>query len=252
MAKVCLACGKTMGFLTGKVNLADGPVCVDCWKKAGFDSSVNTLMSASQYYSGTIKEIVEFKDRNQELLAIFAQTKKIGVLSFDDDAQIFMVRKSRKEQNLYYYNQIVDFELLEDGDQVTKGGLGRAVAGGLLFGGVGAVVGGVTGGKKTKGICKSLQIKITLRNSPYQTEYIQFIDTETKTKSFAYKAAYKDAQETLSALQLAVDMVKATVQEQSTQVISGADEILKYKNLLDAGIITEEEFNKKKAQILAL
>ena len=33
---------------------------------------------------------------------------------------------------------------------------------------------------------------------------------------------------------------------------SGADEIMKYKNLLDAGIITEEEFNKKKQQILEL
>ena len=36
------------------------------------------------------------------------------------------------------------------------------------------------------------------------------------------------------------------------QAASGADEILKYKGLLDAGIITEEEFNVKKAQILGL
>ena len=36
------------------------------------------------------------------------------------------------------------------------------------------------------------------------------------------------------------------------QAVSGADEILKYKDLMDAGIITEEEFNAKKAQILGL
>ena len=33
---------------------------------------------------------------------------------------------------------------------------------------------------------------------------------------------------------------------------SGADEILKYKNLLDQGILTQEEFDAKKKQILGL
>ena len=31
---------------------------------------------------------------------------------------------------------------------------------------------------------------------------------------------------------------------------SQADEILKFKNLMDQGIISEEEFNKKKSEIL--
>lgn len=35
-----------------------------------------------------------------------------------------------------------------------------------------------------------------------------------------------------------------------TQAVSGADEIKKYKELLDMGIITQEEFDKKKQQIL--
>ena len=34
--------------------------------------------------------------------------------------------------------------------------------------------------------------------------------------------------------------------------LSGADEILKYKQLLDMGAITQEEFNAKKKQILGL
>ena len=59
----------------------------------------------------------------------------------------------------------------------------------------------------------------------------------------------------MSALQLAVDKVDNTPVEAAPviqQATSGADEILKYKGLLDAGIITEEEFNAKKAQILGL
>ena len=34
--------------------------------------------------------------------------------------------------------------------------------------------------------------------------------------------------------------------------ISSADEILKYKNLLDSGIISQEEFDAKKKQLLGL
>lgn len=54
----------------------------------------------------------------------------------------------KKNPKIYKYSDIVDYELLEDGESITKGGLGRAVVGGALFGGVGAVVGGVTGHKK--------------------------------------------------------------------------------------------------------
>lgn len=39
---------------------------------------------------------------------------------------------------------------------------------------------------------------------------------------------------------------------QTAQPLSGADEILKYKQLMDAGIITAEEFEAKKKQLLGL
>lgn len=43
-------------------------------------------------------------------------------------------------------------------------------------------------------------------------------------------------------------------QEQSAQpaAVSNADELIKYKELLDNGVITQEEFDKKKAQLLGL
>ena len=38
--------------------------------------------------------------------------------------------------------------------------------------------------------------------------------------------------------------------EKQDEVISTADELLKFKNLLDEGIITQEEFYQKKKQLL--
>lgn len=36
------------------------------------------------------------------------------------------------------------------------------------------------------------------------------------------------------------------------QQVSSADELLKFKSLLDQGVITQEEFNKKKKELLGL
>ena len=249
MAKECLVCGKSLGAFSGKVMVSDGYVCLDCWTTAGFDNSMNAYMSGNQYSGATIKEMVAINENNQSLVANFQATKKVGMLSFNDNTQTFIINKPKNIKLLYRYDQIVDFELLDDGASITKGGLGRAVVGGLLFGGVGAIVGGMTGSKT---VCKSLQVKITFMDSPHQTEYLTYIASETKTSSFIYKDAYRSAQDVLSALQLAVDMVNTSAAEAPTQAVSGADEILRYKGLLDAGIITEEEFNAKKAQILGL
>lgn len=252
MAKECLVCGKTIGAFTGKVAVSDGFVCTPCWLKAGRETSINGLMDSKTLDSTAIREMIAEKERTQALIDSFKPTHKVDMLAFDDNTQTFVITHSKKHQDIYRYDQIVGFELLEDGETITKGGLGRAVAGGLLFGGIGAIVGGVTGGKKSKNVCKSLQIKLTLRNSPKQTEYLPFIATETKTGSIIYKTAYKLAQDALSALQLATEKAAPAPAEAPAQALSGADEILKYKGLLDAGIITEEEFSAKKAQILGL
>ena len=52
----------------------------------------------------------------------------------------------------------------------------------------------------------------------------------------------------------AMDAYKNNPEEEETQGImfSGADEIKKYKELMDMGIISQDEFEAKKKQILGL
>lgn len=146
------------------------------------------------------------------------------------------------------YNQIVSFELLEDGDSVTSGGVGRALAGAVLFGPTGAIVGGVTRAKKTKAICTSLQIKITVRGYKSPSIYVPLIEKQINTSDIRYKQAYKDAQDILSMLQIIADKNSSHAQSPA-QAVSSADEIRKFKQLLDDGIITEEEFSQKKREL---
>jgi fructose-specific phosphotransferase system IIC component len=90
--------------------------------------------------------------------------------------------------------------LIEDEESRTSGGLGRAIAGGVLFGGVGAIVGGITGGKKTKTIVKSMKIKITLNSLETPVVLLTLINTPIKTDSIIYKTLESSAQEILGAL----------------------------------------------------
>lgn len=237
----CVVCGNPCGSLIRKQLADNSYVCNLCSLKAGFNfsSNLNTLTS---------EEVVFQYQRQQNFNNAFTQTRGVkGKLEIDENAKLWKIQQN----TIRPFSEIISFELLEDEESITEGGLGRAVAGGVLLGGVGAVVGGTTGKKKTKSICTSLRIKITL-NSKYATmEYIDFLSSKTKHNSIIYKNAYNQAQECLSLLQLICNnQQQSTPSPQEATPVSDADEILKYKNLLDMGAITQEEYDAKKRQIL--
>ena len=185
-------------------------------------------------------------------------TKDFGTyIKFDENNRKWFVPDGFfggvKNPIIYSFDDILDFELIEDGNSITKGGTGRAIAGGLLFGGIGAIVGGATAKRKTKSTCTRLQIKITLNNISNPMVYVNLITTETKTDSLIYKTAYGSAQNIMSVLQIICANNQSISENTSVaSSISSADEIIKYKQLLDQGIITQEEFNEKKKQLLGL
>ena len=245
----CAICHKEVGW--NRFQIANKEwICPACFKKAGF----NALTPIRKMTIDDIKTAMNSQQAKNKELNSFNATKKIGgYLEIDDNKQLWLISKGflGKKPKVYKYSDIIDFELLEDGETITKGGLGRALAGGILFGGVGAIVGGVTGGKRTKPICNSLKIKITVKDINDPAVYINFIEGKAKKNGIIYKIASESAQECLSTLQLICDSQKSEQNNEATTT-SNADEIMKYKNLLDAGAITQEEFEAKKRQLLGL
>ena len=94
----------------------------------------------------------------------------------------------------------MDFELVEDGNTVSKGSVINAAAGGLVFGAVGAIVG--AGKKKTKNTCTKLQIRITVNNMKKPVAYISLLGHETKRDGDIYKIALKSAEEITAVLHI--------------------------------------------------
>lgn len=251
---ICAICEKEVGLNRHKI--ADkNCICPSCFKDAGFNIGM-AQKPIKQMQVADVHSAIKVKNTNNDKLASFTPTKKIGsYLEFDDNQKKWLLLSGllgkRDKSKVYSYSDIVGFELLEDGESVSQGGLGRALVGGALFGGAGAVVGSVTGKKKSKSICNSLKVKITINDINNPTLYISFLSTATKKDSFVYKSSYQMAHECLSTFQIICDNQEALQSSNNISVAgSTADEIRKYKQLFDEGILTQEEFDAKKKALL--
>ena len=211
----------------------------------------------------TMQKSMDVGDSNNAVTTVdgcsFTPTREVGnYFAIDENTRLWAIGKgmfpSLKKAVPYSYDDIVDFELLEDGSSIIKGGVGSSIVGAALFGGIGAVVGSATGKKKIKQTCTNLMVKITVNNMGSPVEYIKLISSTTSKNSMIYRGAYRDAQEIISLLQLICNQRNSmnNISQKSTHCASAADEIRKYKALMDEGIITEEEFLSKKKQLLDL
>ena len=202
--------------------------------------------------------------RESQSVDFNATTTVANYIWFDDDRKKWAIPTKlpygfekyavTKDTNLYKYSQIINYELLEDGNTITKGGvsIGKAIVGGALFGGVGAVIGGTSGKRITKNTCKSLRIKITIDDITSPTVYINLISMETSTDGALYKLCYDSAQKILSTLDIITKADSYSNTPSTSNTNSPADEVKKLKDLLDIGAITQDEFDKKKKELLDL
>lgn len=221
--ETCCVCGKDVGF--NKSKTAEGWLCPDCYKHCGYKIGDSSHLKTV----AEIKEDMKAADANLELLKDFRPTKQVGFfIEFDEKKRQWLIPDGFMGKKLkawvYSFDDIIEYELIENGASVTKGGIGRAVVGGLLFGGVGAVVGGVTG-KKTNTVVNSMQIKITVNNFSSSAVTVDLISTQTKVDSGTYKNACKYAQEILSTLALIVKQNESKVTAATPQDSSDEDSI---------------------------
>ncbi len=133
-----------------------------------------------------------------------------------------------------------------------------------MFGGIGAIVGAGTGGKNINEVCMSMKIKVTFDDLADPVAYIDILGKQKngcKKNSMEYRTAFETAQKCLSVLSVLLEHNKAnkaacaaaaTAVQAANAKGSVADEILKFKQLLDMGAITQEEFDAKKKELLGL
>lgn len=209
--------------------------------EAGIDWKNDPERIAKVQHQKAEKSILKLKAKP------FDADKTVGKLFYvDTEKQQFKVGKHRNNPNIFDFNQVSSYELVESDNTITSGGLGRSAVGAVAFGGVGAVVGALTGGKKTKKVVENLKIKINLKNIETPVVYVELLISKTKTNSLLYKDAIEKADNILSILDY------YSIQKEHIDTTIDDDELLKFKKYLDEGIITQAEFDIKKRELLNL
>lgn len=255
--KYCPVCGEQVKGLANFKIKDNATLCQKCSSEVSFmDPDMRPFQSAED-----IKNFFIYRNKNKELFQTFRTTREFTVGTFvfrvDENQRLWYYNvKIAENPPIFSYDEIIDYELLENGETITKGGLGQAAVGAALFGGVGAIVGGVTGGKKSTTILTSMNIRVSLNNTYKKQIIMNFLPAGIKCKSnsILYNSYKNNANNVLSLLDNMCHQAITNLEPQNpiTAIQSPADEILKYKNLLDSGIITQEEFNQKKQQLLNL
>lgn len=179
---------------------------------------------------------------------------QFNAIWFNDEQGVVLYQKHEKMFKISWfgldYSAVTGCDLREDGTSITGGRLGAAAVGGLAFGAAGAIAGSAMS-RKSQGVCTELALVIKTNDRKEPMVKVDIIAGDTKKTSFSYKKSLENALAAHAKLtQIAEDNKAAKSSATTTPSGSVADELIKLKGLMDAGVLTEEEFEAQKKALL--
>lgn len=149
------------------------------------------------------------------------------------------------------FSQIIDCRIIENSKVVTGGGVGRAIAGGIIAGGVGAIVG--VNSKKNKNIINNLSIDIITTNLENSVFTMKIIDCpiDINQNQLFYNQAIRFANDVYATVQSIINNNVSRKEEMQIDSSNTLEELEKLSTLREKGIITEDEFLESKKKILS-
>lgn len=163
---------------------------------------------------------------------------------------------------MFNFEDLIDFEIVENGSSVIQSKIASTLAGGILLGGVGALA-GANGRKQINDICNSLILKMYFSNNGAVCITEKINDRPLYKNSAEYKSLSSTVDNIVSVLKYVKQQADYSVY--SNQKITSAKENNKTENmketfsinqleklaeLKEKGIITEQEFEESKKKIL--
>ena len=281
--KNCSVCGNPFSFGNGYgIKVKEGKICDHCFKKTSYcpvrrkgedpDYMREFMDARKRMEDKSIEEIkknIENKKNDNKLMNDFKSTAKYNdtsgctCIEFDDKSNTFVVHESGFFNDVYvelfHYEQIENFCLLEDSTVITTGGGNAALIGGVLGGTTGAIIGATSAKKTSNQKVSDLSIKISLADASTNMVFVKFLWCPYEKCTKQYQTALDSATKCLKTLQAAYDKVHKPVKQEVKEAIpsskgtmefSVADEIRKLKQLYDEEIIDKEEFQMMKKKLM--
>lgn len=202
----------------------------------------------------------QYKEEMKQLAESMQPTGKIFMCAKWDDNLRVISLGSMGLSTIVKYDTIKDIQVFESVKEVTstkskgkekrKGVMTRAAMGTILMPGVGTLAGALTAKKQSTGESEAVtsqQVTRTIvltRDDPFKTVLNVPYNAELEIKLRSILA------ENISQTAPVEQVAEATQVEQTISSISVADELMKLKELLDAGVLTQEEFTAQKQRLL--
>lgn len=150
---------------------------------------------------------------------------------------------------------LVSAEVIEDGDTIAHAHRGRqigsAMVGGLVAGGVGALIGGLGAKKSNRTKISKISLKLTLRDfySPI-VELVFFSWPGGVEASYLTTEARNEASEWCARLEIPMRADPSVPKQEIQTSATNIDQLTQWVGMLEAGHITQEDFDNQKRQIL--
>ena len=205
-------------------------------------------------------------------LSEFTETQKImgvgGLVGLAIDEQrkkVCLIDYSQKRFRTISYKDLLSSEVFEDGATITKTMRGSQIAGALIgniaFGGVGAIIGGLSGKTKSTGTVSRIDLRLTVNDTKQPIFDITFLNKETEKDKTIYQQALQTARQCHGLVEVLIkraDMedkqqaksANAPMMQQTGQQMSVADELKKLSDLKDSGALTAEEYQQQKRKLI--
>lgn len=138
------------------------------------------------------------KEENKRRRTTFKKTKSFVGVSFDEITETFKINTNYF--NVFKFDELVDYNLIENGQTVVQGGvsLKRAAAGGILLGGAGMIIGGLTGKKKIEDHATEIKIEFKVKGLNEGTYEINLLSKPVKKDTLTYKGTIIIAKDIIS------------------------------------------------------
>lgn len=147
------------------------------------------------------------------------------------------------ESELFNRADIRSFEVIQDGEKSEKFGVGGAAVGAVLLGPVGLLGGFLL--KKKKNNISDLRVRIYTVGATTMHDVV-LINSKMKANGLVATAAFKSLDKIVEFLQSAILNAEPEVKDSS----SNADQLMKLKELLDGGVLSQNEFDAEKTKII--
>jgi hypothetical protein len=201
----------------------------------------------------------------RERLAAIYTFDELFVSNFDTtfigicfDQTLIVVGKGETEKT-YRFSQIAEVTVLRDGTTISNTNRGSQLAGmavgGLALGGLGALVGGVTGSTRTSETVKSLKIRIRVDDRDEPLHQVTFFTMDTgkgvKPDSVLIRHIVPTMDNIHAHLLNAMrNVVQSPAELPAKDSANSTEEISQLWQLHQSGALSLDEFNQQKARLL--